>query len=39
MDLLIGGWQVAWIGTWRSGNWLGVNGYAFGDPSLSKDRG
>jgi hypothetical protein len=38
LDMVIGGWQVAFIGTWRSGNWLGVNGYAFGDPTLSADQ-
>ena len=37
---LIGGWQVAAIGEWRSGFWMGVNAseYLFGNPSLSADQ-
>jgi len=40
VDLLIGGWQLATIGEWRSGFWGGVNSgrYLFGDPSLSSDQ-
>jgi len=39
VDALIGGWQVATIGDWRSGNWLSVSGgYLFGNPSLSADQ-
>jgi hypothetical protein len=39
-DALIGGWQVAAIGEWRSGYWMGVNAseYLFGNPSLSDDK-
>ncbi|MEZ5361766.1 MAG: TonB-dependent receptor [Bryobacterales bacterium] len=33
---IIGGWQLATIGTWTSGFWRGVgSGYLFGDPTLS----
>lgn len=37
---IVGGWQVAAIGEWRSGNWLGVDpGLALrGDPTLSADQ-
>ena len=37
---LVGGWQVAFIGTWRSGFWMGVTGsdYLFGNPSLSSSQ-
>ncbi len=40
LDALIGGWQVAAIGEWRSGYWMGVTAteYLFGDPSLSEDQ-
>ncbi|MEZ5401358.1 MAG: TonB-dependent receptor [Bryobacteraceae bacterium] len=36
----IGGWQIATIGEWRSGNWLSVGSgaYLFGDPTLSADE-
>lgn len=39
-NLLIGGWQVAWIGALQSGNWSSVSSdkYLFGDPTLSKDQ-
>ncbi|MDQ2899778.1 MAG: hypothetical protein M3Y07_08260, partial [Acidobacteriota bacterium] len=39
-DAFIGGWQIATIGTVRSGTWLSVsaNDYLFGNPSLSPDR-
>jgi hypothetical protein len=39
-DALIGGWQIAGIGDWRSGLWTGINSglYLFGDPSLSSDQ-
>ncbi len=39
-DALIGGWQIATIGNWRSGTWLSVSGseYLFGNPSLSGDQ-
>lgn len=34
---LIGGWQVAYVGTWSHGNWIGVKPgeYLFGNPRLS----
>jgi hypothetical protein len=37
---VIGGWQVATIGEWRSGNWLSVapGAYLFGDPTLAADE-
>ncbi len=40
LDALIGGWEIATIGTWRSGNWLSVSGgrWLFGDPTLSPDE-
>lgn len=40
LDAVIGGWQLATIGDWRSGTWLSVNAseYLFGNPSLSSDQ-
>ncbi len=40
VDALIGGWQMAFIGEWRSGLWSSVtaNDYLFGDPTLSADE-
>ncbi len=40
LDQVIGGWQVATLGEWRSGLWAGVNSarYLFGDPTLSADQ-
>ncbi len=37
LNRLIGDWQLASIGDWRSGNWLSVGSgsYLFGDPTLS----
>jgi len=37
---LIGGWQIAFIGDWRSGFWTGVSSglYLFGDPSINADQ-
>ena len=37
---IIGGWQVATIGEWRSGLWSSVSSamYLFGDPTLSADE-
>lgn len=37
---VIGGWQLAFIGDWRSGLWSGVSAgrYLFGDPTLSADQ-
>lgn len=39
-NYLVGGWQIAFIGDWRSGFWTGVNAgrYLFGDPTLSADE-
>ena len=39
-NALIGGWQLAFIGTWASGFWGGVSSgdYLFGNPSLSSDK-
>ncbi|MGH9657939.1 MAG: TonB-dependent receptor domain-containing protein, partial [Bryobacteraceae bacterium] len=40
LNRVIGGWQLATIGDWRSGNWLsvGTGAYLFGDPTLSADE-
>lgn len=40
LNYLIGGWQVAFIGSWRSGNWMGVSSsaYLFGDPQIAADQ-
>jgi hypothetical protein len=40
VDAVIGGWELAFIGDWRSGNWAGVSSgrYLFGDPTLSADE-
>ncbi|MFZ5928377.1 MAG: carboxypeptidase regulatory-like domain-containing protein [Acidobacteriota bacterium] len=40
LDMLIGGWEAAAIGEWRSGYWMGVNPseYLFGNPSLSEGQ-
>jgi hypothetical protein len=39
-DALIGGWQTAVLGEWRSGYWMGITAgdYLFGNPSLSADQ-
>jgi hypothetical protein len=40
LDYLIGGWQIATIGDWRSGLWRSVGSglYWFGDPTLEADE-
>jgi hypothetical protein len=40
LDAVIGGWQIAFIGSWRSGMWSSVSGgrYLFGDPTLNADE-
>ena len=40
LDAVIGGWQLATIGDWRSGNWLSVSSseFLFGNPSLDADQ-
>lgn len=40
VDAVVGGWELAFIGDWRSGNWRWVNAgrYLFGDPTLSADE-
>ncbi|MGE5644253.1 MAG: TonB-dependent receptor domain-containing protein [Acidobacteriota bacterium] len=40
LNVLIGGWQIGFIGEWRSGYWTGVasNRYLFGDPTLTADE-
>jgi hypothetical protein len=40
VDAIIGGWQMAGNGEWRSGYWMGVNAgtYLFGNPSLDADQ-
>ncbi len=37
---VVGGWQVAFIGNWQSGFWMGVasNEYLFGNPSLDASQ-
>jgi hypothetical protein len=39
-DALLGGWQIAFLGTWDHGFWMGVNpsDYIFANPSLSSDQ-
>jgi hypothetical protein len=40
LNHLVGGWQIAFIGDWRSGYWSSVSSgrYLFGDPTLSADE-
>lgn len=40
MDALVGGWQIAFIGTWASGFWIGNSAveYQFHNPSLSSGQ-
>jgi Carboxypeptidase regulatory-like domain/TonB dependent receptor-like, beta-barrel len=48
LDLLVGGWQLAFVGTWANGNWMGVNQsngyqpsnseYLFGNPVLDSSQ-
>jgi hypothetical protein len=40
LNQVIGGWQLAFIGEWRSGFWMGVNSKdrLFANPTLSKDQ-
>jgi len=40
LNHVIGGWQIAFIGVWGSGSWLGTasNRYLFGDPTLASDQ-
>ncbi len=38
VDQVIGGWQVAFIGYWQSGNWMGVSNYLWSDPNLTSDQ-
>jgi hypothetical protein len=40
LNQVIGGWQIAFIGSWRSGNWTSVSSgrYLFGDPTLNADQ-
>ncbi len=39
-NALIGGWQIATIGQWRTGHWLSVSSgdYLFGNPTLNSDQ-
>lgn len=39
-NAVVGGWQVAFIGTWQSGNWSSVatNEYLFGNPTLDSGQ-
>ncbi|MCX6622170.1 MAG: hypothetical protein NTY38_14100 [Acidobacteria bacterium] len=38
LDYVIGGWQLAFIGSWNSGRWMGVasSKYLFGDPQIDE---
>ena len=41
LNHVLGGWQVASIGTWRSGNWSSIDNrrrFLFGDPTLDGDE-
>ena len=40
LNAVVGGWQVAFIGSWQSGNWMGVTGseYLFGNPALDSSQ-
>ncbi len=40
LDALLGGWELAFIGDWRSGFWRSVSSglYLFGDPTLKPDE-
>jgi hypothetical protein len=40
LNHLIGGWQISFIGDWRSGSWSSVSSglYLFGDPTLDADE-
>jgi hypothetical protein len=37
LNEVVGGWQLAFLGTWSGGNWIGVKSgdYLFGNPALS----
>ena len=39
-DALVGGWQIAFIGTWDGGFWMGANSgeYLFGNPALNSGK-
>jgi hypothetical protein len=48
LNEIVGGWQVAFIGSWQSGSWMGVNTstaglpsnseYLFGNPTLNSNQ-
>jgi hypothetical protein len=40
LNQIVGGWQIAFIGEWRSGTWMGVSPSYFlmGNPALSKGQ-
>ncbi len=40
VDALVGGWQLAFIGTWANGFWMGnsASEYQFGNPALSSNK-
>ncbi len=40
LNAIIGGWELASIGEWRSGRWLSVapSGWLFGNPTLNADQ-
>ncbi len=40
LNEVVGGWQVAFIGTWRSGFWMGINPseYIYGNPVLGANQ-
>lgn len=41
LNQIVGGWQLAFLGTWSHGNWMSVaprNEYLFGNPSLDPSK-
>ncbi|MCC7496254.1 MAG: TonB-dependent receptor [Bryobacterales bacterium] len=38
VDSIIGGWQIAFIGYWQSGNWLNPANYVWSDPHLDSGQ-
>jgi hypothetical protein len=40
LNEVVGGWQLAYVGTWRSGYWLSVNNsdWLFGNPALDPSQ-
>jgi hypothetical protein len=38
LNQVVGGWQLAFIGTWRSGFWMGPSGYMWSNPKLDPSQ-